>query len=65
MEGVLQQLFPNIVIPTSMQNKTYEKAAGVQDQQLSQPQMQEPPAQESTEQPQEPQEQEMAEQPMQ
>lgn len=65
MEGVLQQLFPNIVIPTSMQNKTYEKAAGVQDQQLSQPQMQEPAAQESVEQPQEPQEQEMAEQPMQ
>jgi len=64
MEGIINQLFPNIVIPTSMQNKTYEKAAAVQDQMLSQeqqPPMQEQPMQEQMEQPQEPIEQEQAE----
>ena len=58
MEGIINQLFPNIVIPTSMQNKTYEKAAQVQDQMLEQ---QEQPQQEQMEQPQEPMQQEQAE----
>jgi len=61
MEGIINQLFPNIVIPTSMQNKTYEKAAAVQDQMLAQQeqqQMQEPPMQGQMEQPQEPMQQE-------
>lgn len=58
MEGIINQLFPNIVIPTSMQNKTYEKAAQVQDQMLEQ---QEQPQQEQMEQPQEPMQQEQKE----
>lgn len=51
MEGIIAQLFPNIIIPTSMQNKTYEKAAAVQDQMLAQ--QEQPPTQEQMEQPQE------------
>jgi hypothetical protein len=68
MEGILQQLYPNIMLPTSMQNKTYEKAANIQDQQMmqqEQQQMQEPPMQEQMEQPQESMQQEQAEIPMQ
>jgi len=60
MEGIMQQLYPNIMIPTSMQNKTFEKAAAVQDQMLAQQeqqQMQEPQMQQQ----QEPIEQEQAE----
>ena len=51
MEGIIAQLFPNIIIPTSMQNKTYEKAAAVQDQMLAQ--QEQPPMQAQMEQPQE------------
>lgn len=53
IDGIIQQLYPNIVIPTSMQNKTYEKAAEVQDQQLDQinTQPQEAPTEEMAEQP--------------
>ncbi len=64
MEGIISQLFPNIVIPTSMQNKTFEKAAAVQDQILAQQEQaetQEQPQQEQMEQPQESMQQEQSE----
>ena len=36
MEAIIKQLYPNLIIPISMQNKTYEKAAEVQDEMLAQ-----------------------------
>lgn len=53
IDGIIQQLYPNIVIPTSMQNKTYEQAANVQDKQLEEMNepVQEVPQEEMAEQP--------------
>lgn len=36
INSIMQQLYPNIVIPTSMQNKTFEQAANVQDEMIAQ-----------------------------
>lgn len=41
MEAIINQLYPNLIIPISMQNKTYEKAAEVQEQSLMQQDQQE------------------------
>lgn len=35
INSLMEQLYPNIALPTSMQNKTYEKAANVQDEMLA------------------------------